>query len=166
MPIRQRSFPALGVVFAGLIVVGLSACGSDDDEPARDDETDEVTEAGDADVFEMAVGDCLPDDSSATGEVTEVPVVPCEEPHASEVFYSYIIEGDELPDPTAMETIVNDQCLSNFESFVGLPYDQSALTVTWLEPTAGSWDAGDRELLCIVADPAGGVTGSLAGVAR
>jgi hypothetical protein len=164
VPIRQRSLPALGAIFAGLLVLGLSACGSDDEEPARDEETDEVTEAGDADVFDMAVGDCLTD--STSGAVTEVPVVPCDEPHASEIFYSHIIDGETLPDTAAMETIVTDQCLGNFETFVGLPYDQSALTVTWLEPTSGSWDAGDRELLCIVADPAGGVTGSLAGAAR
>ena len=71
-----------------------------------------------------------------------------------------------LPDAGQMQSIVDEQCLGAFEGFVGLPYEQFALEVTWLEPTAESWDAGDRELLCIVADPAGGVTGSLEGAAR
>ncbi|HEY6414866.1 MAG TPA: septum formation family protein [Acidimicrobiales bacterium] len=166
MPVRNRTLSLLGLAVLAIAVAGgLGACGSDSDEPARDEDTDEVTEAGDADVFEMAVGDCLVD-QSLTGEVTEVPVVPCDQPHASEIFYSHIIDGDTLPDPTAMEAIVDEQCVGNFEGFVGMPYEQSVLEVTWLEPTAGSWDAGDRELLCMVADPAGDVTGSLAGVAR
>ena len=165
MSIHQRSLRALGAALAGLALIGLAACG-DDDEPDRDEATNEVTEAGDADVFSMAVGDCVTGESSTTGEVTEVPVVPCDEPHASEVFHSYQIPAETLPSTTEMEAIVQEQCLGNFETFVGMPYDTSALDVTWLEPTSGSWDQGDRELLCMVYDPAGDVTGSLAGAAR
>ncbi|HET9609424.1 MAG TPA: septum formation family protein [Acidimicrobiales bacterium] len=164
MPARNRTLPSLAsALVAGLLIAGLAACGSD--EPERDESTNEITEAGDADVFSMQVGDCLTD-QSATGEVTEVPVVPCSEPHASEIFVSHVIEADELPDATEMQGIVQEQCLGAFEGFVGMPYEQSVLEVTWLEPTAGSWDAGDRELLCIVQDPAGDVTGSLQGAAR
>jgi hypothetical protein len=164
--IRNRTSSALGyVTFAALVAVSLGACS--DDEPERDETTNEITEAGDADVFTMAVGDCLPDQSAALGEVADVPVVPCEQPHASEVFYSHIIDGEVMPDPPAMEAIVTEQCTGgNFESFVGLSYDQSVLEVSWLEPTIESWGSGDREILCIVNDPAGGVTGSLAGAAR
>lgn len=166
MFIRNRFPSALGyATFAALVALGLGACS--DDEPERDETTNEITEAGDADVFTMAVGDCLPDPSSAVGEVADVPVVPCSEPHAGEVFYSHIIDGDVMPDPPEMEAIVTEQCSgANFESFVGLPYDQSVLEVSWLEPTVESWGGGDREILCIVNDPAGGVTGSLAGAAR
>ena len=160
----QRPLSSLGAAaVAGLL--GLVACG-DDSGPDRDETTNEISEAGDAGVFDITVGDCLPDPNAATGEVQEVPVVPCSEPHGSEVYLSHIIDGDELPDATEMEAIVNEQCIGNFESFIGLPYEQSALQVTWLEPTAGSWEAGDRELLCIASDPAGGVAGSLSGVAR
>jgi hypothetical protein len=165
VPIRPRSLRALGAAAAGLALVGLAACGSDD-EPDRDETTNEITEAGDADVFSIAVGDCLTDDVGTAGEVSEVPVVPCAEPHASEVFHSYQIPAETLPSTTEMQTIVEEQCIGNFEAFVGMAYDTSALDITWLEPTSGSWDGGDRELLCMVFDPAGDVTGSLAGVAR
>lgn len=164
VPIRPRLLRALGAASVGLALVGLAACG--DDEPERDESTNEITEAGDADVFSMAVGDCVTDDAGATGEVSEVPVVPCSEPHASEVFHSYQITTDELPAEAEMQAIVEEQCLGTFETFVGLPYDQSALDINWLEPTSGSWDGGDRELLCMVFDPAGDVTGTLAGAAR
>jgi hypothetical protein len=49
---------------------------------------------------------------------------------------------------------------------VGMSYDQSALEVTWLEPTEESWEAGDRELVCLITDPAGQTTGSLEGANR
>jgi hypothetical protein len=41
------------------------------------------------------------------------------------------------------------------ESFVGVPYLQSELEVTTLEPTDESWELGDRELVCMVQDPTG-----------
>jgi hypothetical protein len=71
-----------------------------------------------------------------------------------------------MPSAAEVEGIVEDQCLVEFESFVGMPYDQSALEVTWLEPTEESWEAGDRELVCMITDPAGQTTGSLEGANR
>jgi hypothetical protein len=144
---------------AGLLVVGLGACS---DDPERD-ESGAVTEGGDESVFDIAVGDCM-SDQSATGEVADVPVVPCEEPHASEVFHTYEIPGDTFPGDFTQVT--QEQCGPAFQQFVGVPAEQSALTLTWLEPTAQTWAEGDRELVCIVEDPAGNVTGSLQGAAR
>jgi hypothetical protein len=153
---------SLGIVAAaGALVLGLGACS---DEPDRD-ESGVITEEGDADVFTLQVGDCMSDQAGATGEVTDVPVVPCEEPHDSEIYYAYTVpDADAFPG--TFQEHVDAQCLPQFQTFVGLPYEQSALELTWLEPTIESWNEGDRELLCIVADPAGGVTGSLQGAAR
>lgn len=166
MFVRNRSLHVFAsAAGAAVLAVGLGACS--DDAPERDETTNEITEAGDADVFQMQVGDCLTDGSSAVGEVSEVPVAPCDQPHDSEVFYSHIIDAAEFPGAAELEAIATEQCFGpNFQTFVGLPYEQSALEVTWLEPTAESWAQGDREMLCIVADPAGGVTGSLQGAAR
>jgi Septum formation len=162
VPIRYFSLPLLGSAAAmGALVLGLGACS---DEPDRD-ESGAITEGGDADVFQIEVGDCLSEQAAATGEVSEVPVVPCEEPHDSEVYFSYTVpDADTFPGD--FQEHVDAQCIPQFQTFVGVPYESSGLSLTWLEPTAESWDAGDRELLCIVADPAGGVTGTLEGAAR
>jgi hypothetical protein len=144
---------------AGLLVVGLGACS---DEPERD-ESGEVTEGGEESVFDIAVGDCL-NSQSAAGTVSELPVVPCTEAHDSEVFHIYNVPGDTFPgDFTQMR---DEQCMPAFQTFVGLPYDQSVIEVTTLEPTAETWADGDRELVCIAVDPAGNVTGSLQGANR
>ena len=147
-------------VAAGLLVVGLGACS--DDEPERD-ESGSVTEGGDESVFELAVGDCLTD-SATTGVIEDVPVVPCDEPHASEVFHTFDVADGDFPGDFTAD--IESGCLPAFEEFVGVAYDQSALEITWLEPTAESWEQGDREVACIVNDPAGNVTGSLEGAAR
>ncbi|HEX6425750.1 MAG TPA: septum formation family protein [Acidimicrobiales bacterium] len=141
---------------------------TDDTEPeTTNTAAPETTVAGpeDADVFSLGVGDCLVEETP-DGEVQSLPVVPCDQPHASEIYYVHIIDADGLPGADEMESIARDECLPQFETFVGVPYEQSALLVTWLEPTEASWDAGDRELLCIAVDPEGDATGSFAGTAR
>jgi hypothetical protein len=144
---------------AGLLVVGLGACS---DDPERD-ESGAVTEGGDESVFDVAVGDCLTDQASA-GEVSDVPVVPCEQPHASEVYHTYEVPGDTFPGDFTQ--ITTEQCMPAFQQFVGMAYEQSALEVTTLEPTSQTWAEGDRELVCIIVDPTGNVTGSLQGANR
>jgi hypothetical protein len=178
----------LGVVAVAVVVaIVLLLTGGDDDNTATEDTTtttqDDTTETTEApeeetttttaadpdgetqDVFALGVGDCATD-SSLEGEVQEVTIIDCGQPHATEVFHSYLIPDGELPDDAGIQTIVEEQCLPAFESFVGLGYYDSVLEVTFLSPTPDSWDAGDRELLCLIVDPAGDVTGSLAGANR
>jgi hypothetical protein len=176
MRTRTRTTTRLAVALPAALALALAgaACSGDDDEDDASDSSeesqDETTttspEAEDTTVFQVEVGDCLASDPAGQGEVSEVPTVDCAEPHVSEVFHTATIEGDELPDAAAMEGIVNDECLTEFESFVGMPYAESALEATWLEPTADSWEQGDRELVCMVTDPAGETTGTLEGANR
>jgi hypothetical protein len=158
--VNHRPASLIGsAAIAGLFVVGLGACS---DDPERD-AAGQVTEAGDESVFEIAVGDCLTDQSSAE-QVSDVPVVPCTEPHSSEVYHLYQVPGDTFPGDFTQVT--EEQCKPAFQTFVGMAYDQSVLEVTTLEPTVETWADGDRELVCIVVDPAGNVTGSLQGANR
>lgn len=151
-----------------LVIGGLGACSDDDDgDTGQDGSADTTGAAGEeeASVFDIAVGDCLTDDP-AGGSVEEVPVVPCDQPHTSEVYFSYTIEEESFPGTDGMDRITQEQCMPAFQSFVGLPYETSQIEVTTLAPTAESWEQGDRELLCMVVDPAGQVTGSLQGANR
>jgi hypothetical protein len=147
------------VAIAGLLVVGLGACS---DDPERD-ESGAVTEGGDESVFEIAVGDCMTD--SATGQVSDLPVVPCTEPHVGEVYHTYEVPGDTFPGDFSQVT--TEQCEGPaFQEYVGVAYQQSAFVYTTLEPTAQSWEQGDHELVCVLTDPAGNTTGSLRGANR
>jgi hypothetical protein len=52
--------------------------------------------------------------------------------------------------------------VTGFATFVGKSYEESALDFNYLSPSEGSWDSGDREILCLVMGP-DQTTGSLAG---
>lgn len=159
----------IGSAVLTALVLAAGACsGDDDDADTGSDDTTETTsaEAEEATVFAIEVGDCLASDPGVQGEVSDVPKVDCGEPHFTEVFHTSTIDETELPAAAEMESIVQDQCVGEFESFVGLSYDQSALEITWLEPTPESWERGDRELVCMITDPAGQTTGSLEGANR
>lgn len=161
-------------VVAAVVAVGLSGCSIVDQflpssQPVRDAETGEITEEVDnADVFAVRVGDCLNTAGLDTAdEISDVPVVPCSEPHDDEVYYSYTLEDGEYPGEDAIIADAGETCVAEFSTFVGLAYEESVLDYWPMYPTAGSWENGDREVLCIAWDPSGAkLTGTLAGAAR
>lgn len=173
----RTTIAALGAVAA----LGLSACGSDDESgggdesPAASDgatggtETEaaegETPETESADVFDVSLGDCI-GSFETDSEVSNVAKAPCDEEHEQEIFAVTEAPDGDFPGSDAFQTQVEEDCIPEFESFVGLGYQESELQVQWLEPTEESWAEGDREIVCTVFDPAGPVTGSLEGANR
>jgi hypothetical protein len=164
--------PAVGaaIVAAALALSGCSMFGGADD-PERDGDTGEITEAEDqADVFALRVGDCL-NVADMGGEaeqgVATVAARPCGEAHDAEVYASTTMTDESFPGDQAAKDQAGEYCLGEFANFIGLTYDQSGLDVRYLAPTQETWEGiDDREILCIVTDPAGGLTATLAGAAR
>ena len=128
----------------------------------------EASQSAPQGVFSLMVGDCEvagPVDSM----VSETTVVDCAGPHQSEVFaLSTVPEGEgEFPGDAVIQKQGNTDCSAEFGSFIGVDLADSIYNVSWYYPTEVSWGDGDREILCIVYDPAGTPTsGSLLGVAR
>ena len=125
--------------------------------------TDDAT-TGD-DVFSIKVGDCL-NDADVESEASEVPAVDCAQPHDSEAFASIVMADGEFPGADAVKSQSETGCTAQFNTFVGVDYGASTLDFSYYYPTAQSWAQGDREILCLVVDPAGQTTGSLKGAAR
>lgn len=166
-PSRSVRLVATSVAAVAAGVVLLSGCSLPvpGQAPVRD-ESGAITESNDrTDVFALRVGDCLLDAGSAT-EVTDTPTVPCGEPHDYEVFHSADLSGDEFPGAEAVGAEADQICYDAFTPFVGTAYEESVLEFDYYLPTEGSWEAGDREILCLVYDTQAQVTGGLAGVAR
>lgn len=159
-PARSR---AAGAVVLAALALSAAACAPS--QPTRDAQSGEITEAvDDADVFALRVGDCLGD--SPEGDVASVPTVPCDEPHTDEIYLSTELPDGDFPDEEAFIAHAEEECMPAFAEFVGLAYEDSVLELTTMEPTEESWADGDREVLCLVYDPAGEVTGSLEGARR
>lgn len=99
---------ALVIGAIALLGLGLSGCSaaqeivdsvegelSGGESEVRDGETQEVTESGDLDVFKLAVGDCFNDAGSTM--VSEIPVVPCSDPHDYEVYHEVEMPAGDFP---------------------------------------------------------------------
>ncbi|MBF4573847.1 septum formation family protein [Herbiconiux sp. VKM Ac-1786] len=161
----KLSLAAAAVLIAGLSLSGCTALFPSSAPPATDSSTGEEIEQTDTDVFALSVGECL-NDTDGT-EVSEVPLVDCADEHDFEVYSDFELTGDEFPGTDAINTEADAKCLTEFESFVGISYDDSTLGYTYFTPTEGSWTDGDDRLVsCLIGDPNGKVTGTLKGAAK
>lgn len=161
-PFSARRASMIAAAALGIALLAGCSAGA----PTRDETTNEITEAGDADVFQIAVGDCTND--VADGEMSEVPVVPCGEPHDNEIFFAFDMPDGEFPGAEAFSAAAEEQCPAAFESFVGIALADSMYQWWPITPSEGSWNEGnDREILCLAFDPSlTQIEGSLAGAAR
>lgn len=139
-----------------------------------------VTVASDddgTDYADLVVGDCVRDlasgttGSASTRSVTVVEVVDCSKVHDAEVYAVGAYPGDKatpFPGDAAITTFVTDFCQGRaFESYVGKPRALSGLVDDNIQPSAVSWKAGRRQVICMAADPTGGdLTGSVKASAR
>jgi hypothetical protein len=163
----RRRLP-VAILAAAVVAVAVSGCSlfgpvASNTLPVRDDngviiETNEQTDA-----FTLVVGDCL-NDATVTGEVQTVPTVPCDEPHDGEIYSSHTLGESSYRGDDVIIGEAESLCLSAFEAFVGEPYLDSRFDFSYYYPTEASWARGDREVLCVIYDPEGQVTGSLNGV--
>jgi len=123
--------------------------------------------------FVLSVGDCIasveeggPTPAPSAVPLDSLPVADCSEAHGLEVFASFDLPSGPFPGDSLIIDAATDGCLAEFESFVGLPAFESTLNVKSVYPTQNSWLNGDREVLCLISDPAGPTTGSLHGAQR
>lgn len=129
--------------------------------------------------LDLAVGECfnaptdLDEELGAEPDGAAVPaltVVPCEEPHAGEV-YAVLLHPDAQGSPYPGQQQVLDfgtqTCVEAFPGFVGIPYEESVYQVYTFVPDERSWVAGLRTLNCSVAEMSGApITGTARDTAR
>jgi hypothetical protein len=128
-------------------VVALAVVGASAFFAARRGDTGEVTDAGNMSVFDLQVGDCF-DVGTDDTEVESVRAIPCDEPHIYEMFWSGTYGGDIQPSEAEYMSWLEDSCLAEFESYVGLAYADSIYYMGSLSPTEESWSNGDRSYSC------------------
>ncbi|WP_235564131.1 septum formation family protein [Microbacterium sp. Root553] len=154
---------ALSVALTGCSALnGILGGGAGDAD--RDEDTGQVTESANIDIFALKLGDCKM--ASASGLIEDADVVPCDQPHDEEVYYEITMKDGEFSEE-AVDT-ASQECIGDaYTSFIGVAYDDSALEVYPITPTQDTWDQlNDRVVQCVVTDPAGQTTGSLKGAAR
>ena len=137
---RARTFSLLAATAA--LAVGCS--------PAERNDEGEIAVAGALDAFSMHVGDCYDDQMFFSDEVSDVPGIPCDQPHDNEVFALFDLQESEYPGEERTLELADDGCLERFEAYVGTTYEESVLMITNLVPSKGSWSqVDDREVICV-----------------
>ena len=160
---RLRTGLIVAVFSVGALT--LSGCTAISDlfpkQAARDAETQEISEAGEADVFSLAVGDCFNDQDA--DEVESVKAIPCADAHDYEAYFAFDVSEDgAFPGDEALAQLAEEGCIAEFATFIGKSYEESTLLFNYLSPSEGSWDSGDREILCL-AMGSNQTVGTLAG---
>jgi len=164
-PARTRALALLAIAAAAVVLSGCSVLDQLNNTTPRDASGTPTAENTDANVFSIKVGDCL-DDASSTGTVTTAPIVPCSEPHDSEAYKSVQMTDGAFPGADAVTTQANEACAAAFPAFIGVPYDDSNLSISYYFPTKDSWANGDREIMCTVYDDGVKTTGTLKNARR
>ncbi|NKY41359.1 septum formation family protein [Cellulomonas septica] len=160
---------ATSVAAPALLLLALSGCALlGPEEAPRESPGGQITESADADVFSVQVGDCI--NVSGMEEDTEMeslPVVPCTDPHDGEIYAETELPEGDFPGDAEVQAQGEEFCAAEFETFVGIPYDDSALYLWPLTPTQAGWDGvDDRVVQCVLDTDGELVTGTLKGAAR
>ena len=148
-----------------VLAVAAPACGGSG--LARDD-SGGVTRAQQASVPELQTGDCFNDpEPDQLDAIDEVEVLPCDQPHDNEIFYSFTLAEGAMPAQDEIFDLSASQCLPAFDAFVGIEFELSEMDVFPLTPTVEQWDAGHRTIHCVLFNlDLSELVGSARGAAR
>lgn len=164
---RGMAWWSLGIVATWLVASVVLAIVLVASVPADRDEDGNVTSAGEVFPEDLRTGDCIDDRFEGDAETADltVTVVPCDEPHPSELYHTEQLDDGPYPGESEIFARAEESCDEAFEPWVGVPYVESELEGFYYYPTEESWDYGDRAISCIVIAP-GDVTGTLEGSGR
>ena len=136
--------------FYAVVVMGYLAYGAITN--ADRDGSGAIVGEGTIDAFSMRVGDCFDNSSSNGDEVSDLPGVPCSQPHDYETYAVFDVSISSYPSEESMSELAYESCLNRFDTFVGTDYESSILEIVTLYPTTESWQQDDREIVCALYD--------------
>lgn len=142
-------------------VLALAACGSaGTTDNAERDPSGRIVGAGAVGTNALQVGDCFLEPPEGT--VLVVDAVPCAEPHAGQVVG--VVEADDVddwPGTGALAAQATDRCLRAVRT-AGVAITEPGLGLQGWVPDEGSWDEGDRRIVCWIGRSDGSrLTGDL-----
>lgn len=164
-PWRRGAVAVVGIVALGPIVLG--AC-NDDSKGTTRSATGQVVNPATISVFELKPADCLDPPPDLTGEVGDIKVVPCAQPHTQEVFATVASAATAYPGAEALATEGSAACVGAMQApGLGLSPDDGYFW-SYLLPSFDGWNKDkDRSIVCVFTFPTlGSVTGSVVEQAR
>jgi hypothetical protein len=110
---------------------------------------------------ELKPADCLEKPGDRFVRATRLD---CAKAHDLEVFALVddpAPRGARYPGRDILEREATVACLPQFQSYVGIPFDQSQLAFVRYVPTERNWKGDNRRLVCAVSARSGRLTGSV-----
>lgn len=112
---------------------------------------------------DLSVGQCFNGGRAPTetgsGLLFGVEVVPCAEPHTSELAATFDYPGASpgvaYPGLESARAYAEEECITEFENYVGLGFAESVLEMTFVYPLEANWALGDYSIQCVLHPPAG-----------
>jgi len=112
---------------------------------------------------DLTVGQCFNGARAAAESSAEivlgVDVVPCTEPHGSELAATFDYPGGgPLISYPGLETVSSHaeaECIKQFADYVGLTFDASVFGMTYVYPLEANWALDDFSIQCVVHPPDG-----------
>lgn len=138
---------SLQVLFWGMILIIAIASGGDEDYSSGPSPTYDPNGTY---IIDLAVGECFDD----VADPDEVERVPCAEPHDGELT-SNVTLPDEPYSENRVERAAEAACDREFGKYVGNSVDRSELRSEFWWPDEGSWEEGDRIVVCAAYGPGG-----------
>ena len=156
----QWPTPLRSALTAFGVVVGVFALGACSAGEVRDS-SGKIVGPGSWSVFDLRPGDCLNPPEDLSGDVSDVAVVPCMEPHAQEVFATVTHPEGPYPGAAAVSTWADASCLTELEAELGLTL-ADGIFISYLLPSFDGWNKNnDRTVVCVMVFPdRGSVIGS------
>lgn len=168
MVLRRAAIAVIGIVVLGMTSsCSLVSSWFGNDDPAKPTSVS---------VFDAKIGDCFVAAKEVTAELADLSKVPCNVDHQQELYatVAYVpptgattdpdIAGDTYPGDAALDTFAKGACAESFTGYVGIAYPDSGLWMTYLLPSARSWQQNkDRSILCFVTTTGGALTTSVKG---
>ncbi|MCU1501464.1 MAG: hypothetical protein JWM12_818 [Ilumatobacteraceae bacterium] len=162
-----RSSAGRVVAVLGVALVALVGCSGGSSGPARA-ASGQVNRPTSISVFQLKPADCLDPPPDLTGEIGDIRVVPCSQPHTQEVFATVASTSSTYPGAEALATEASGSCIGAMQGpGLGLSPDDGYF-VSYLLPSFDGWNKdNDRSIVCVFVFPAqGSVTGSVVEQAR
>jgi predicted small secreted protein len=114
-------------------------------------------------IDKLRAGECIDPAPVGSASVEDLPVVSCGLPHDEEVIAVRDLGAGSWPGDTEINARSDKVCSTQFASYVGIPVDQSRYDLSWYAPDQGTWQGGNRTVVCTASDSRGKTTGTLRG---
>ena len=147
-----------------ILIASLTLIASCSGDKPKRDEAGNVISPGNSSVFDLKVGDCTKEE--LTSEETDIDLLPCNEPHTHEAYFSVDYVGDAYPGSATLEVFAEQKCVGAFADYVGVELSQSRFYFTYLYPSVTTWQSkNDRQVMCFVVSRDELLTASAKGTA-